>query len=161
MPAERNSHMKAKSRISDILSSLKGGGKKERNSYNYNLYVYELILRRLLLGDHDYQILCANCNVEADLEKRTGSIVTRSAESHRELRKRIITLLGGKCGRRSYVGDALQIDHVYDDGAVEFSKHHRGYEFYSHVLKEITEGSDRYQLLCANCNRIKRYENRA
>jgi hypothetical protein len=53
----------------------------------------------------------------------------------------------------------LQIDHVNGDGSKERGgKQHNNYTV---MLTEIIEGNKngRFQLLCANCNWIKRYEN--
>ena len=50
----------------------------------------------------------------------------------------------------------MPLDHVNGGGFAEYRK----YNGYSRLYKKIlgdTEG--RYQLLCANCNWIKRYEN--
>jgi hypothetical protein len=48
---------------------------------------------------------------------------------------------------------ALQIDHVYSDGAEE-RRVMRGVKFLRHVLANIDSG--RYQLLCASHNAIKK-----
>ena len=75
-----------------------------------------------------------------------------------ELRHRIIELLGGKCAKCG-IDDVrvLQIDHVNGSGNAE-----RGrmcpYSYYKCVLKSIEANEHKYQLLCANCNWIKRYE---
>jgi hypothetical protein len=75
-----------------------------------------------------------------------------------KLRLRVIQHLGGHCIRCGYAtpGPALQIDHVNGDGAAS----RRGDASPGRVLRDAlydTEG--RYQLLCANCNNIKRIEN--
>jgi hypothetical protein len=77
------------------------------------------------------------------------------------LREQIIQLLGGKCIRCGFLDvRALQIDHVYGNGREHL--HQIGsnpWRIYSGILKEIQAGSKDYQLLCANCNWIKRVEN--
>lgn len=74
-----------------------------------------------------------------------------------ESRLEIIKLLGGKCKKCS-VSDfrILQIDHVKGGG----NKDSKGFglAYYRHVLKKIRNGSKDYQLLCSNCNWIKRWE---
>lgn len=75
-----------------------------------------------------------------------------------EVRKRIIELLGGRCVRCGYNADwrAFQIDHVNGGGSQE----RRIVCSYKKLLEDIQkEGTGKYQLLCANCNQIKRYEN--
>jgi len=81
------------------------------------------------------------------------------------LREEIFELLGNKCSnlkcpipRDKLDIRALQIDHVNGNGQKErkiFQADYRRY--YEHVLEQIKAGSKDYQLLCANCNWIKRY----
>lgn len=84
----------------------------------------------------------------------------------RKLRAEIIQLLGGKCinpynidhGEFFAFLECLQIDHVHGDGNKTRGK--KGSEMYlKHILTEIKAGSKDYQLLCANCNWIKRHRN--
>ena len=81
-------------------------------------------------------------------------------ERHRRIRLAVLQAMGGRCARCGYDEDhrALQIDHVHSDGAAERKSATTaiGSTFYLRVLKELDSG--RYQLLCANCNWIKRYE---
>jgi hypothetical protein len=53
---------------------------------------------------------------------------------------------------------SFQIDHVYDDGWKDKSLRTglRKKPNWTRILAEVEAGSDRYQLLCANCNWIKR-----
>lgn len=75
------------------------------------------------------------------------------------LRKQVIKHLGGKCNRCGFDDwRALQIDHREGGGHRERVKlansTHRLYK------KVLADTSGKYQLLCANCNWIKRYENK-
>lgn len=82
------------------------------------------------------------------------------------LRMKIFKLLGNKCsnpnctvpnGERDW--RALQIDHVNGGGRRETKKFKTPIGYYVFVLKQIKAGSKNYQLLCANCNWKKRYDN--
>ena len=74
-----------------------------------------------------------------------------------KLKREIFDLLGNKCVFCGYTGLALQIDHVNSGGCKERKRYGENtMYFYAHVLKEIKLGSQEYQLLCANCNFIKR-----
>ncbi|MDG7005258.1 MAG: hypothetical protein JRN73_09990 [Nitrososphaerota archaeon] len=65
--------------------------------------------------------------------------------------------LGSKCVRCGFSDfRALQIDHVNGGGRSE-ARRLAGVAYYLHVLDHINDGT--YQLLCANCNWIKRAEN--
>lgn len=82
------------------------------------------------------------------------------------LRMEIITLLGGKCSNPNCLVPngcsdvrCLQIDHVKGGGLKERKEIGAGNsKYYKFVLTKIKAGSKDYQLLCANCNWIKRIE---
>lgn len=92
----------------------------------------------------------------------------RYSKSHRELmRKReiqqkykvksqVFKKLGGRC-QRCGIDDirVLQVDHVNGSG-IQDRKKGNGYSYYRRIRDDI---SGKYQLLCANCNWIKRWEN--
>jgi hypothetical protein len=70
----------------------------------------------------------------------------------------VLTKLGGVCVRCGFSDErALQIDHVNGDGHVELR---RGVmTTHSYHMRVLSDVEGRYQLLCANCNWIKRAEN--
>ena len=72
--------------------------------------------------------------------------------SSRDALKDILGKVCVKCGFDDI--RALQIDHIFGGGTKEF----RGKTAHG-KLKLIKASPERYQLLCANCNWIKRYEN--
>jgi hypothetical protein len=85
----------------------------------------------------------------------------RAAANHKRyrdnLRAIILKRLGGKCKCGFTDPRALQIDHVNGGGAAD--KRGKGLDtYYRHVLDKIAAGSRDYQILCANCNWIKRAE---
>ena len=59
-----------------------------------------------------------------------------------------------KCG----VNDerVLCIDHIFGGGSIERKKF--GGAYYRRVFEKIKNGTDEYQLLCCNCNQIKKIE---
>lgn len=68
----------------------------------------------------------------------------------------VFTKLGSKCVRCGFSDSrALQIDHVTGSGSTE-RRSLNGIPYLNKVLKVIDAGI--YQLLCANCNWIKRSE---
>lgn len=74
----------------------------------------------------------------------------------RLIRAEIVTKLGGKCKRCGFDDPrALQIDHVNGDGWTELKGQIGKYAYLKGVLADM---KSRYQLLCANCNWIKRAE---
>ena len=76
--------------------------------------------------------------------------------SIQKLRRNALDHLGGACKACGYNDErALVIDHVDGNGAKERKAGLTGRALYYAVLSD-TEG--KYQLLCANCNTIKRIE---
>ena len=85
-------------------------------------------------------------------------------EYKERLRQKIFDLLGIKCvvcGESDW--RCLQIDHVHGGGNEERKKlchgtHGSNQTYYREILKKIKGGSKDYQILCANCNWKKKYE---
>lgn len=115
--------------------------------------------------------VCSQCRVEKELKAfherrdraRGYNRICKECWSrwHRErtqeLRRRVIEKLGGKCVRCGFSDSrALQIDHVNGGGTQENRR--EGNVRVMRMALADTEG--KYQLLCANCNWIKRWENR-
>ena len=82
-----------------------------------------------------------------------------------EKKEFIFDLLGRKCRRCGFNDSrALQIDHLLGHG----KKERTGLTSYDKYVKNIyllalsspKELNEKYQILCANCNWIKRFENR-
>jgi hypothetical protein len=75
----------------------------------------------------------------------------------------VIVKLGAKCVKCGFSDlRALQIDHIAGGGAQELlrgSTQNRRH-YYKKVLESIAAKENKYQLLCANCNWIKRWENK-
>lgn len=87
----------------------------------------------------------------------------RHRKSTREYQRRTriaaIDILGGKCIHCGFNDKrALQIDHINGGGRQELLKC-SGTQYYKNVIKSFLNKENKYQLLCANCNWIKRVEN--
>ena len=75
--------------------------------------------------------------------------------SQQRLRRRMLDGLGGKCIRCGFSDwRALQVDHVNGDGRQDRIRQNNRNAY----IKQVLGRPDKYQLLCANCNWIKRYE---
>lgn len=76
------------------------------------------------------------------------------------IRKELFSLLGDKCAKCGFDDvRALQIDHVNGDGYKDKGKCRGTSSHKRRILDAIKRGENRYQILCANCNWIKRVEN--
>ena len=83
-----------------------------------------------------------------------------------KLKRKLFDLLGNKCANPynqphpDWCNNwyCLQIDHINNNGFEEINKRfHRNYNaYYRYLIEQIKAGSKDYQLLCANCNWIKR-----
>jgi hypothetical protein len=82
--------------------------------------------------------------------------LSRAANAAR--RAAVLDLLGCQCVRCGFDDvRALQIDHVNGGGTAEYKLlGNQSAKFYQRVL----EHPDDYQVLCANCNWIKKHENK-
>jgi hypothetical protein len=81
----------------------------------------------------------------------------------RDKRLRLLEMLGCICAMRGYCENvlALQIDHIFGDGhkdKVRFNG--SGLAQYKYYLEHADEAKARLQVLCSNCNQIKRFENK-
>ena len=77
----------------------------------------------------------------------------------KKTRKEALEKLGNKCIRCGIIDWlVLQIDHVNGGGTKEGKKFKNRFMFHKKIARGEIETSC-YQILCANCNWIKRYEN--
>lgn len=127
------------------------------------------------------QKYCRNCSKIAYLEKRRDwaekhpklmkqykdkSYQKYKEERHKydkyyrmKLRMKILKLLGEQCVKCGFSDwRALQVDHIHGKGAKERKQFKSSKSYYEFLINKIENGSKDYQLLCANCNWIKRYD---
>ncbi len=105
-----------------------------------------------------------NANSRASQSKYRRNNRQKIKESQRKyhLKKRqtLLDLMGNKCCKCGFDDKrALQIDHI-NGGGIKERKKYNTKDYHRIVLKSIRNNEQKYQLLCANCNWIKRYENR-
>ena len=85
-------------------------------------------------------------------------------EYTKNLRLKVLDVLGegkcAKCGIDDY--RCLQIDHVKGNGRNDKNnpKGKAGLSFHLWIVNNIDEAKKYLQILCANCNWIKKYENK-
>lgn len=96
---------------------------------------------------------------EKELERRLTINKTKSGYFRRyrkNLKDQIFIKLGDKCTICGFADPrALQIDHVFNDGKQDRWVNKSSNQRLRNVLVDNT---GRYQILCANCNTIKKYE---
>lgn len=75
------------------------------------------------------------------------------------LKSAIFEILGKECAICGFSDNrALQIDHINGGGNLEKKSITKNY--YKFVLGQIVKNDRKYQILCANCNWIKRSNNK-
>ena len=78
----------------------------------------------------------------------------------REHRMAALETLGKVCVKCGFSDiRALQIDHMNGGGQKEIKRLGSRTKLYKLVIQSVLNKENKYQLLCANCNWIKRYEN--
>jgi hypothetical protein len=78
----------------------------------------------------------------------------------RSLRPKLIALLGQKCAKCGFSDErALVLDHIKGGGMKEINVFDSNYLMYVYYIDHPTVARRKLQVLCANCNSIKRYEN--
>ena len=87
------------------------------------------------------------------LDTQLRSAIKRTAE----MRALIFDKYGNKCVRCGYDADcrAFQIDHVNGGGSQDVLRFRSKWSYLKHI-----DETGKFQLLCANCNAIKRIEER-
>lgn len=84
-----------------------------------------------------------------------GYFAEYQRRKHKELRSAVFDLLGRACRHCGFADErALQIDHIAGNGHEEIQRGHLV------MYRKILKNSVGYQVLCANCNWIKRSENK-
>ena len=75
------------------------------------------------------------------------------------IRRELLLLLGNKCIRCG-IDDwrTLQIDHINGGGRQDIAKFSSNISYLKAVRVSVENKEGKYQLLCANCNQIKRIE---
>lgn len=92
-------------------------------------------------------------------KRNREKILEYSRNRNKKKRIELLKLLGSKCVKCGFSDwRALQIDHVNGGGLAEHKKY--GGSIYKLIRRKVIEGSKDYQLLCANCNNIKKFENK-
>lgn len=107
---------------------------------------------------HDPEFLKHRAAQQKARRIRVGRSVMRKQERsyNDQLREQVLEQYGKKCGKCGFNSDLriLQLDHVNGGGVKEIRE--RGVRW---VRRRALENPEKYQLLCPNCNWIKRYDN--
>ena len=71
----------------------------------------------------------------------------------------MIDLMGGKCKHCGITDPrVLQVDHIHGNGRKDPNSNQTGASYCLRVIQSFLLEEDKYQILCANCNWIKKHE---
>lgn len=77
----------------------------------------------------------------------------------RVARSKALLILGSKCIKCGFDDPrALHIDHINGGGCLEQRKLGTGVAYLEQVYLSVKRNEGKYQLLCANCNMIKKFD---
>lgn len=77
-----------------------------------------------------------------------------------KIRKFILDFFGSKCVKCGFDNPkALQLDHINGDGYKDRKKRWNWFQKYKWIKRYPKAAKKKYQLLCANCNWIKKFDN--
>jgi len=97
------------------------------------------------------------CCICTDEKSRSSQNRGYQTQWSRNQRRKLLDLLGGKCAHCGFTDyRALQIDHIEGGGMKDIRSFGNMRTYYKNVMNDKTA---KYQILCANCNWIKRHEN--
>lgn len=93
-------------------------------------------------------------------EKNREKLRDQNNKYNKDRRIKLLWMLGGQCVKCGFSDSrALQIDHVNGNGNGNDERRDRKFlHTYGSWIKALTERKENYQILCANCNWIKRDE---
>lgn len=128
---------------------------------NYNREYYLKHRDEILLHNKKYSIINRDKIkiIRKNYRDKNFDSLSEKAKNYRnKIKNNIFEKLGKKCVRCGFDDiRALQIDHINGGGVSE--KRQVGGDYLIFILKQLVKGQKKYQILCANCNWIKRSEN--
>lgn len=113
--------------------------------------------QRVIAEERQSRGLCSYCSTPTSsrtCDQCKEGHCKRNARYRQKQRDEVIAAYGGKCNCcHETEPDFLTIDHIYNDGAYERRVHKLGTDRRLYAwLKRNNFPTDRYQLLCYNCN---------
>jgi 5-methylcytosine-specific restriction endonuclease McrA len=138
--------------------------KQKRGWYKYKTLYSEVVGKGWEM--QIYQIIHGDGKVGATnirvSEPRRPQKRDKKKSYHRYYKEKAYKALGGKCVRCGFSDErGLEIDHINNDGYIDRINGKRSnYKEYQYIANNPEKAKERLQLLCANCNRIKMWEER-
>ena len=124
------------------------------NSEYYRTHREELLEKKRAYYKENREVI--RVKERARAERNRVSLRDYQRDYRAEWRRRALDFLGGKCIKCGYDDwRALQIDHINGGGRKEHKQMKSRTAYHMHVIRT---GGSGYQVLCANCNQVKKYE---
>lgn len=130
---------------------INGGGKKEFKRFGCSGNAHEYYSKHPEQAKMKLQVLCANCNWIKRFQELSQSVGKKKMQ--------LLELLGKKCIRCGFDNLlTLQLDHINGGGCSEVKKFGGGTQMQNYYIRHPEEAKQTLQVLCANCNWIKRHD---
>ena len=121
-----------------------------------------------------YKYICKDCDKKRmrdyyHTDKGKKACREKVKKIRMRIKKQIQEMLGSKCSNPynlphpEWCNDLriLQVDHIHGGGTKERKFNHgSNIQYYLNILRKIKAGSKDYQLLCPNCNLLKKILNK-
>jgi len=145
------------------VDHIKGGGRKEYKGAGSRPLYRRILKMPVVEALEKHRLLCPNCNFLERL-KMSGVNEYSTRNTYNNLRWNVLDYLsdGSNC-KECGCDDirVLQIDHVRGGGTQDYREFGGSLQIYRKILKmSKSQALKQYQVLCANCNWIKRVERR-
>jgi hypothetical protein len=137
-----------------VLENIKLSKKRWRDNHKEYSRQYQRMWRE---NNRDYQRNRYRLNPEKYKDKKYH--LKHNNNSKKKYRIELLKILGNKCIRCGFSDiRALQFDHINDDGYLDKQNMKHAHSIIAFYYKNPEIAKQRLQILCANCNWIKRYE---
>jgi len=134
------------------IDHINGGGRKDSSKYSNNQQMYKFYLKNIDKMRSTLRVLCVNCNWITRFQNNGQNINKQKLKIMNMLNQKSC-IHCGFCDLR-----ALQLDHI-NGGGNEDRRKNKEYNVYGYYIKNYIKALFSIQILCANCNWVKVYEN--
>lgn len=128
---------------------------RSKNYYKTHTDIMKKRSKKWYYDHRKENLIKARIYAKKHYQQKKKYMLTYYRKRWRKIRNEIYDLLGKKCVRCGFDDErALQVDHLNNDGYLLRKTITNTLSF----LKHIKKTPQKYQILCANCNWIKRVE---
>ena len=130
-----------------------------KNCYSKTYRKLRYELKKDIIKERQRKYYRENIDKIKEYRKNSVSKIQKTRRKYENsIRLEILIELGNRCVQCGYDDwRGLQLDHINSDGAIDRARFKRPKQLYVYYLKNKKEMFKNLQILCANCNQIKKY----